>query len=309
MMQRVGRVQRLGTEFKEIEIYNFFPTNEIEDQVQVKFLAEKKIAMFIELLGNDSQLLTDEPIHSFDLFNKLTSIEEEDELVNDELKYLALIRDIRDNDIELFKKIEELPKKARVARKSDNHALISLMKNTKDKKVFKKVFKTINEGTEEIDFFKAIKELEADENEKGISIDENYYYFLAQNKLAFNQLLNVHEDKRKMKPTEKSILKAIRFALKYKRILTNKEIKDLNKFRDLITDGHIANASLKKINKELKQFAVHVKEGKIGEDDYVFVILNTLMKYASDDLKTDLTSCVKECNKEISEIILSKYFV
>ena len=305
MMQRVGRVQRLGTEFKEIEIYNFFPTNEIEDEVQVKFLAEKKIAMFIELLGNDSQLLTEEPIISFDLFNKLTSIEDDDELVNDELKYLALIRDIRDNNIELFKKIEELPKKARVARKSKNHALISLMRSDE----FRKVFKTTAEGTEEIDFFEAIKELEADENEKGVSIDEEYYYYLAQNKFAFDQLRNVPKDKRKMKPTEKSILKAIRFALKHKRILTNKEIKDLNKFKELITDGYIQNAALKKINKELKQFAVQVQDGKIGQDDYVFVILNTLMKYASDDLKTDLSSCVKECNKETSQIILSEYFV
>ena len=112
-----------------------------------------------------------------------------------------------------------------------------------------------------------------------------------------------------MKPTEKSILKAIRFALKHKRILTNKEIKDLNKFKELITDGYIQNAALKKINKELKQFAVQVQDGKIGQDDYVFVILNTLMKYASDDLKTDLSSCVKECNKETSQIILSEYFV
>ncbi len=305
MMQRVGRVQRLGTEFKDIEIYNFFPTNEIEDEVQVKFLAEKKIAMFIELLGNDSQLLTDEPIQSFDLFNKLTSIDEDDELVNDELKYLALIRDIRDNNIELFKKIEELPKKARVARNSDNHALISLMKSD----TFKKVFKTTDNGTEEIDFFEAIKELEADENEKQTSVDEDYYYYLAQNKLAFEQLRNLPKDKRNMKPTEKSILKSIRFALKYKKILTNKQIKDLNKFKELITDGYIGNAPLKKISKELKQFELQVKEGKISEDDYVFVIINTLMKYASDDLKTDLTTCIKECYKETSQIILSEYFV
>ena len=174
---------------------------------------------------------------------------------------------------------------------------------------FRKVFKTTVKGTEEIDFFEAIKELEADENENGVSIDEEYYYYLAQNKFAFDKLRNVPKDKRKMKPTEKSILKAIRFALKHKRILTNKEIKDLNKFKELITDGYIHNAPLKKINKELKQFAVQVQDGKIGQDDYVFVILNTLMKYACDDLKTDLSSCVKECNKETSQIILSEYFV
>ena len=306
MMQRVGRVQRLGTKFKKIQIYNFFPTSEIEDEVQVKFLAEKKIAMFIELLGNDSQLLTDEPIQSYDLFNKLTSIDEDDELVNDELKYLTLIRDIRDNDIELFKKIEELPRKARVARKSSNdNSLITLLRTGK----FKKVFRTDANGTVEIDFFEAIKELEADENEKGVPVDENYYYFLAQNKFAFDQLLSVPEDKRKLKPAEKSILKSIRFALKHKQLLTNKEIRNLNKFKELITDGFIHTSILKKINKELKEFELQVKDGKISEDDYVFLILNTLMKHASDDLKTDTAACVKECYKETSQIILSEYFV
>lgn len=305
MMQRVGRIQRLGTKFKEIEIYNFFPTKEIEDQVQVKFLAEKKIAMFIELLGNDSQLLTEEPIIDFNLFNKLTSIEDDDELVNDELKYLSLIRHIRDNDIELYKKIEALPKKARVARKTENNALISLLRTGN----YKKVFKTDSNGTLEIDFFDAIRELEADEEEKGVPIDENYYYFLAQNRLAFDQLLNVPEDKREPKPYERPILKAINFSLKYKKILTNKQIKDLIKFRELIADGFIHKSVLKKINKEIKPFEIQVHDGIIGEDDYVFVIINTLMKHAEDDLKTETSASVKESKKETSEIILSEYFV
>ena len=82
MMQRVGRVQRLDTDFDEIFTYNFFPTEPIEDNINIEFLAKNKIAMFIELLGNDSQLLTDEPIQSYDLFNKLTSdILDEEELV------------------------------------------------------------------------------------------------------------------------------------------------------------------------------------------------------------------------------------
>ena len=73
IMQRVGRVQRLGTDFDDIFIYNFFPTAPIEENIKIESLAKNKIAMFIELLGNDSQLLTDEPIRSFDLFNKLNS--------------------------------------------------------------------------------------------------------------------------------------------------------------------------------------------------------------------------------------------
>ena len=86
--------------------------------------------MFIELLGNDSQLLTNEPIKSHDLFNKLTSQINDNDLkfVDEELYYLKLLRDIRDNDKELFDIIENIPKKARVGRKSNKTSLISLLK-------------------------------------------------------------------------------------------------------------------------------------------------------------------------------------
>ena len=107
MMQRVGRVQRLGTKFKNIHIYNFFPTEPIENEIFLETSAKNKIASFIELLGNDSQLLTDEPIRSYDLFDKLNSVdlEDDDVFVDNELPYLSLLRNIMDNDIKLFKKI------------------------------------------------------------------------------------------------------------------------------------------------------------------------------------------------------------
>ena len=75
MMQRVGRVQRVDTKFDEIFIYNFFPAGQINKNISLEEAAESKIAAFIEMLGNDSRLLTDEEIKSHDLFDRLTSKE------------------------------------------------------------------------------------------------------------------------------------------------------------------------------------------------------------------------------------------
>lgn len=295
MMQRVGRVQRLDTDFDEIFTYNFFPTEPIEDSIKVKTYAERKIAMFIELLGNDSQLLTDEPIQSYDLFDLLNSdITDEEEFINDELKYLRLIRDIRDNNHELFKKIEEIPKKARVARTSENKSLISLMKTGK----FKKVFKTDENGTEEIDFFDAIEILQADEDEKAIPVNPDYYKYLKDNVNAFETLLNAPEDQVKLSKNENSILKYINFTLQNKRELTTYDINFLTKVRDLVSEGHITKNQAKVINTKLK---TKVKD--------IFDIIDILRKYINEeDLKTDTAQCIEDCVKEYKQIILSEYF-
>lgn len=71
MMQRVGRVNRVGTQFKTIYTYNFFPTDEGNDEIALTEAAKSKIHAFIAL-GNDARLLTgDEEITSHNLFDRM----------------------------------------------------------------------------------------------------------------------------------------------------------------------------------------------------------------------------------------------
>ena len=295
IMQRVGRVQRLGTKFNEIYIYNFFPTEPIEDEINIELLAQNKINMFIELLGNDSQLLTDEPIRSFDLFNKINSTEilDETEVIDDELRYLHLIREIRDKDKELFKKIENIPKKAKVCRCSNDESLITLMKFNK----FKKVFETTSEGTVEIDFFDAIKKLEAKPEENGIKFNDNYYNYLNKNINAFTSLLNEPEDDIILSRNEKSIINYISYALQDKEKLTSYDINMLVKVKELTQEGHITKKQAKKINSKLKDIG--------GNQSAILDILRKNIR--TEDLKTS-THSDNENKKDFKEIILSEYF-
>ena len=292
IMQRVGRVQRLGTIFDEIFIYNFLPTEPIEESINVESLAKNKIAMFIELLGNDSPLLTDEPIKSFDLFTKLTSAAlDEEEIEDDELKYLHLMREIRDNDKELFKKIEEIPKKARVARKSSKKYLISLLKTGK----FKKVFKSSENETQEIDFFEAIKELEAKTDEKGINVDKKYYDYLDLNINAFNEILFNTDDKQKLSRNESGIIKFINASLSRRKDLPSYDIKFLTKVKDLVIGGYITKNKSKTIFNSLKENARDIES-----------TITILRKNISDeDLKTTTND---NSDDEVKEIVLSEYF-
>lgn len=307
IMQRVGRVQRLNTKFKDIYIYNFFPTAPIEENIKIEFLAEQKIGMFIELLGNDSQLLTDEPIQSYDLFDRINGeLDEGEEVVDDELKYLKMLRDIRDNDQELFNKIEELPQKARIGRKTGKeNTLITLLKTGK----FKKMFKTNGQNTEEIDFFDAIKILKADEDEKPIPITEEYYQYLDYNIKEFDKILSSPETEQKVSRGEKTTLKYIDASRKFRKQLASYDNNYLNKVKELIKEGYITKNQIKKINKEIKNSFEEInKKTKKEETEYVYKTLEILRKnIKEEDLKTNTDNT--EDNDERKQIILSEFFI
>ena len=195
MMQRVGRVQRVGSEFKEVYIYNFFPTVEINEGIGLEEAAEAKINAFIEMLGNDSKLLTDEEsITGHELFEKLNSkqtIIDEEEEEDSELAYLKILREIRDNDKEFFNKIKNIPKKARSAKKSSDMGLLTFVRKGDVRKIY------LNNGSDilELDLLEAAELLKCDEDTPREKIKNDFYKLLNSNKIEFqNSLKEDHEE-------------------------------------------------------------------------------------------------------------------
>lgn len=193
MMQRVGRINRVDTKFDEIYTYNFFPALQVDNEIKLKEAAEAKIKAFIEMLGNDSRLLTDEEIKSHDLFSKLNSKisitgEEEEDY---ELKYLTFIRKIRDEDKELYNKVKLLPKKARTGKhwKDSGSSVITFFRRDQ----LQKIFKTNAENVEEVDFEGAVKIIEAESKTKREPLGNNFYNLLDLNKKGFDKLFSEDE--------------------------------------------------------------------------------------------------------------------
>src|SRR6185295_6519845 len=116
LMQRVGRVNRVGTKFKVLFTFNFFPTDEGNDEIALTEAAKSKIHAFITLLGNDARLLTgDEQITSHNLFDRINSkaaAEGDAAEPQSELKYLRQIVNVKEKQPELFRRIVGLPRKA-----------------------------------------------------------------------------------------------------------------------------------------------------------------------------------------------------
>lgn len=190
LLQRAGRVNRLGTEHPDIFIYNFFPTTQADSHLGLEANITNKIQLFHDILGEDARYLSDgEEFGSrelFDTLNRKQAYTGEGEDVDSELKYLEMMRTLRDGNPHLFEKIKRLPKKARSGRKVDSlpvDQLVSFFRIGPLKKFY------CNQAGEsaEITFFDAVKLLECAPNTPRQAIPTDYYHWLETNKQRFSQ--------------------------------------------------------------------------------------------------------------------------
>lgn len=258
LMQRVGRINRVDTKFDEIYTFNFFPTQQSNDEIKLEESARAKIHAFISMLGTDAKLLTDgEPIESFELFDRLSSkktITGEDENVESELKYLEIIRKIRDEEPDLFNQIKFLPKKARTAKKGTNSTeeLVTYFRKGK----LQKFYHASNEESKETDFLTAAKILESDKNCERQKLGDKFYVLLENNKRAFE--FSTTENMPEMggrtgRDSAIQILQILKAISKDLRQLTEEQEIYLKRVMVQLEEGGIPKPTTKKTLAELKK--------------------------------------------------------
>ena len=193
VLQRVGRVNRVGTLHPKIHVFNFFPTAQSDTHLGLEDNIIAKLQAFHNTLGEDAKYLsTDEELSTHELFgdrlfkklNDKSSLEESDE-EESELKYLEIIRDIRDEQPDLFEKIKHLPRKARTAKEYDD---VSHLMTFFRKGKLKKFVYTSKATSEELTFFEAAKKFECKPATKRVAIPSDYFSMLDKNKTFLDQL-------------------------------------------------------------------------------------------------------------------------
>ncbi|NWF98579.1 MAG: SWF/SNF helicase family protein [Nitrospirae bacterium] len=85
MIQRAGRIDRIGSPFKKIYVYNFFPEQELEDLLRLVNILQNKIRNIDSSIGLDTTVLG--------------------ETVNP--KVFGIIRKIKEKDEEVFEELEK----------------------------------------------------------------------------------------------------------------------------------------------------------------------------------------------------------
>lgn len=171
LMQRIGRVNRIGTPSAKIYIYNFIPTVQTDSEIELNKKAFMKLQAFHSALGEDSQIYAkDEEYGTFGLFEKIPE-EEKDE----RLEYLSFLRRFRDENPEWYRKtLHKMPQRARTGRKdrTRNRHTIVYIKNYK-RDCFYYLYDDLRMS--ELTFIEAVKIFKADMAERPVALHEQHH--------------------------------------------------------------------------------------------------------------------------------------
>lgn len=177
LMQRIGRINRIGSEFKNIYNYVFYPSAEGNLQINLIRTSLIKIQSFHTALGEDNQIYSPDEIIDLNLDNLFeASIEKEE--VNKELEYLEKLRDFKKENPKEFIRIEKLNLRSRTGRERRKVNNTELHKSSL---VFLKTNKRNNfylvdmETTQELTSLEAIEFFEAKPEEKAVNRIEEHY--------------------------------------------------------------------------------------------------------------------------------------
>ncbi len=130
VIQRVGRINRISKKvFNKLYIVNFFPTEKGAALVQSREIAQNKMFMIHEILGEDAKIFDiDETPTAAGLFKRITQNPEE---LEEESFYTRMVRKfeaIKKEDPELIEKLMDFPTKVKVAKQGLENELLVFIK-------------------------------------------------------------------------------------------------------------------------------------------------------------------------------------
>ncbi len=256
IMQRVGRINRVGTEYDRIYVFNFFPTAQSKKQMPLEERILEKLQAFHDTLGEDFKYLSDdEEVSSKKLFSDLTSdLDGEEESTNPELAYLAIIRQIRDNDPKLFSMIKRLPKKAKAGKASEKVSEDSTVTFIRQG-ALKTFFISSEAETKHLSFMQAIDLIKAEPDDAKVSVSSKFYEHFDSNSTAFDQMLVAEEEvsteKVMVAGNDAKIIRLLK-AMKTEPRLTDDQEQTIEKLISLWENGEIPAKVSKDVMKKSK---------------------------------------------------------
>jgi len=265
LMQRIGRVNRIGTKASTIYNYVFYPSAQGDSQIQLNKTAFMKIQAFHTAFGEDNQVFsTEEILDDVKLFSGNYK-EEEDE----RLKFLYFLRNFKKTNRAWFDKIKKLPLKSRAGRNSTDIKKPELKNGTaaflKTDKKFEFYWVDSDSQPNEITPIEAFKIFEAEPIEKSIVlIDEHHeqvnkaleYFEIMEHKVIQSQT-----DPEALGKVAQSAKKFLSEIVKYP-TLTEMQKENIQKIVVLIDIGRFTNlpSAIDKIQKRKPTLTIALSE-------------------------------------------------
>ncbi|MDQ3314285.1 MAG: hypothetical protein M3505_06610 [Verrucomicrobiota bacterium] len=169
LMQRIGRVNRIGTTAKKIYIYNFYPTSQVNTDIELERKAKLKLFAFHTALGEDSGIYSpDEDPESFGLFEK--DLEEQRD---ERLAFLSFLRDFKDAQPDEFRRIRAMPLRARCGRSNAAQAGSSLVFVRNERR--DAFYRATEPALDEIGFVEMARAFRAEVAEKPVPLHDAHH--------------------------------------------------------------------------------------------------------------------------------------
>ncbi|MCB0510059.1 MAG: SWF/SNF helicase family protein, partial [Bacteroidetes bacterium] len=304
LMQRIGRVNRIGTKASKIHVYNFYPSAHGDQQINLVNTALRKLQAFHSAFGEDNKIFSlMEEKGEGALFGSEIQREE-----SEILKYLNELRDFKKKDPKLFKQISKLPNKARCGRDSDeenalvlktadggeqkyplNESSLAYLKSDNHPGIF--CFITPDFNCLEISFLQAVKIYEANRREKPVKLHDLHYEQTSKSLEFFKSEKNQDNiqniSKKNLSPAENKAITNLRSALK--QINTEQKKKVLNRTMELIRKGAFASKGLpKSVNDYFKKNASLMSNSELFIDGLFKDVLDRFdlsTRIESDEIK------------------------
>ena len=172
LMQRIGRVNRIGSTAGIIYNYVFYPSEQGNKEIKLNQIALSKIQTFHTTFGEDNQIYSTDEIIDRDL-DKLfqEGIKKEQEDRNLELPFYEELRSLYQQNRKEYQRIERISLRSRTGREPYEVEGITLSGGTMVflKTNFRKVFYLVNdEKARELSVLDALKYFKAEREEKAV---------------------------------------------------------------------------------------------------------------------------------------------
>ncbi len=171
LMQRIGRVNRIGSKADNIYNFMFYPSKQGDREIKLYANALVKLQGFHSAFGEDAQIYSKEEIvKQFEMFDSKVK-----DAVDKKIALLREVRDLYNTNRELYHKIKNLPMKSRVLRDNKHRAgktIVFVSSNVKTE-----FYLSDNNTVNIIDFLDAVDYLRAKPEEMPLpfSNDEKHY--------------------------------------------------------------------------------------------------------------------------------------
>lgn len=308
LMQRIGRVNRIGSVADKIYNYMFYPSMQGNQEIHLYSNALIKLQGFHSAFGEDAQIYSrEEIVKEFQMFNP-----DIQDAVDRNLKFLEEARELYRTHRKLYNHIKALPMKSRTVREIGKHSHSTIVYLSSPQKVEYYWVKADGKALS-IPFLDAMDIMKAEMEEKPGDFAKVMDFHYDQVKLALESYQKVvrkvvdaesMENRKKDKSTNAvlSILRTMNRALNA--VDAEKTVAQIKKLEQIVELGVFIG-----LNSSINSFNRQVKKQKPSSEELIAQIIDKIDElYDRYNIPLDTDD---ERNEEILEpqIVVSESFI